>query len=485
MLYAVTTLGAFAAALALTALVIRLSRALRLLDAPGVRKVHTQAVSRLGGLAIALGAIGAALGAMACDGGAAGAFRGAYPASAALLAGAAAMLLVGLIDDLRGLPSKVKFLAQIAAASGAWALGIRIESLAVGDWFRVDFAWLSLPLTVLWITGITNAVNLIDGLDGLAAGIAAVACAVIAVLSLCLGQPLMAVLMLATLGSLLGFLVFNFNPARIFMGDGGTYFLGFLLGAGSVLCSAKSSALLGLALPAIALGLPIFDTLFSMLRRVLERRSLFAPDRGHIHHRLLAMGLRQRHVVLILYSVTVLAAGMGMFLLVTRNAGTIVVLLGILVLVVMVFRFAGAFRLRDALAAALRNREFARQARQLTHDFEAAQLQLRETRSFDQRWHAFCLLAERIGFVRLLLTASACDGPRTLEWRRPGEAPRGRTIRFTVPLAGGRFEAPLELQGDAAIRGSLEDAGRRVLLLGRLLDEYGLEDLANGEPKAA
>ena len=139
-------------------------------------------------------------------------------------------------------------------------------------------------------------------------GISAIACGVIAILAIHGGQAVMAVLMLALLGSLCGFLVFNFNPAKIFMGDCGSLFLGFTIAFSGVMCASKSSALVGLALPILALGIPIFDTLFSMLRRFLERRSLFSPDRSHFHHRLLALGLKQRHVVVVSYAVTCLIA---------------------------------------------------------------------------------------------------------------------------------------------------------------------------------
>ncbi|MHC4539472.1 MAG: MraY family glycosyltransferase, partial [Planctomycetota bacterium] len=229
------------------------------------------------------------------------AYRKLVPELIVMLSAASSVFVVGLIDDLKtkGLSARTKFFGQLIAAIAICSVGVRIRSIAVADWLTLDIGWFSWPLTLLWIVGITNAVNLSDGLDGLAAGISAVACGAIAVFAIYSHNVVMAVLMLALLGSLTGFLFFNFNPARIFMGDCGSMFLGFTLASSSVLCSMKSPVLVGLALPVLALGVPIFDTLFSMLRRFLERRSIFAPDRSHFHHKLIDLGLTQRHVVLI------------------------------------------------------------------------------------------------------------------------------------------------------------------------------------------
>ena len=175
------------------------------------------------------------------------------------------------------------------------------------------------PVTVLWITGIINAVNLIDGLDGLAAGVVLFAALTNFVIANIAGSVFIAVVMATTVGALLGFLLFNFNPARIFMGDSGSYLLGYVLAAAVLVggTAQKASTAVSLLVPCLALGVPIFDTLFSVVRRYLERRPLFSPDRGHIHHRLLDIGLTHRRAVLTLYgvsavfSVTAIAASIG------------------------------------------------------------------------------------------------------------------------------------------------------------------------------
>ena len=164
----------------------------------------------------------------------------------------------------------------------------------------------------------TNALNLIDGLDGLAAGISAITCGAMAAFAWYMNQPVTSVIMLALLGSLMGFLFLNFNPARVFMGDSGSLFIGFILSTVSVQCANLGMVgpdnrpwptVVGLALPMLCMGVPILDTLLSILRRMMQRRGIFSPDRGHIHHRLLAMGLRQHQVALMVYVVTLFAAG--------------------------------------------------------------------------------------------------------------------------------------------------------------------------------
>ena len=193
----------------------------------------------------------------------------------------------------------------------------------------------------------------------------------------------MAVLMLALLGSLTGFLFFNFNPAKIFMGDCGSMFLGFILAVASVMCSNKSMTLVALALPFLALGVPIFDMLFNMLRGFLERRSMFAPDRGHIHHRLLDMGLRHRHVVIFMYLVTLLAAGLGMFMMITRNANTVLVFGSVILMLLMIFRIVGTVRLRETIAQMKTNMQIKQQQKGYKREFEDSVLLMRNAQTFD------------------------------------------------------------------------------------------------------
>ncbi len=298
--------AAFVLATLLSALLIPFIRRVALhvgaVSVPGGRHVNGRVVPRLGGIAIVvswvltLGIIAARV-PTARD-----LLRGNAHLSIALLAGGGLMACVGVIDDTRGLRAAYKLGAQIVAATLAYGLGFRIEAVnlpGVGDLSMGIFA---LPVTVFWIVGIVNAVNLIDGLDGLAAGVVFFAGVTNLIVAQIHGTPYTALLMATMLGAVLGFLFFNFNPARIFMGDSGSYFLGFLLAALSLYGpSQKASTAVSILVPILALGLPILDTLFSIVRRFLERRPIFSPDRGHIHHRLLDMGLTHRRAVLFLY----------------------------------------------------------------------------------------------------------------------------------------------------------------------------------------
>lgn len=238
-----------------------------------------------------------------------------------------AMFLMGLVDDLRGLSFKSKFAVQIAAAVAVWYAGFRIDAVSLPllpD--STQLAWLSLPITVFWIVGITNAINLIDGLDGLAAGTALIMTSAVAAIAMVQQQEGVVAASVALVGALIGFLVFNFNPAKIFLGDSGSMFLGFVLAVISIRGAQKGTTAVAVLAPLLILALPIFDTSAAVLRRFAqlavedpgERRRmvhvlgnvnrLFLPDRGHIHHRLLDLGLSHRTAVLVLYGVVTLLA---------------------------------------------------------------------------------------------------------------------------------------------------------------------------------
>jgi hypothetical protein len=317
-------------------------------------------------------------------------------------------------------------------------------------------------------------VNLSDGLDGLAAGISAIACGVIAVFAIHCGNPLMAIFMLALLGSLSGFLFYNFNPARIFMGDCGSLFLGFTIASASVICVTKSCALVGLALPVVALGIPIFDTFSAVLRRVLERRSIFSPDRDHFHHKLIALGLNQRHAVLAIYGATCIATGLGLFMMVRRDAGSLVVFACLLLLLLLLFHVVGAVRLSDTLLRLQERYAATRRQKREERAFEYLQLRFRQVDSLPQWWQAVCDAARRFDFAWVSLSALNPDGSAdTSVWR--GEnvpAKVSGVITLHLPLtdaAGGR---QVEFEMGVLVNGSLESAGHRAALFGRLIDEY-------------
>lgn len=285
-------------ALAATPLVMRLAPRLGAMDNPGEsRRVHDHPIPRLGGLAIFLGfLVGVLL------------FSGIDRPVLGILLGSVVIVAVGVADDIRSLPPWVKLVFQCLAAAIAMLYGVRIEILTnPGAAGTISLGALSLPITFLWIVGITNALNLIDGLDGLAAGIAGIGCASMLAIALFLPAATDVSVLLAALGgACLGFLPFNMNPARIFMGDNGALLLGFVLATSSVVGLMKMYTLVTFAMPLLALALPLSDTVFAIIRRLGHGQNPMKADRGHIHHRLLALGLTQKQAVLVLYAFSVI-----------------------------------------------------------------------------------------------------------------------------------------------------------------------------------
>jgi len=479
--YLFTYLCSTLLALVITPIAICIAHAFGIYDKPDVRKVHASAVPRIGGVAIFLSATILTITALFLDNSIGEAFRRVQTQVATLLAAGTFIFLVGLIDDLRGMRVRYKLLAQVCAAVAVCIAGIRIDMLNIANLFTLHFGWLSYVITIFWIVSITNAVNLIDGLDGLAAGISAVVCIVIAIFAFEIGRPLMVVLMLALLGSLCGFLFFNFNPARIFMGDCGSMFLGFVLASSSVLCATKSRTIIALALPTLALGLPIFDTIFTMLRRYLNRWGIMSPDRGHLHHILLDMGLRHRHVVIIMYALTTLAAGLGMFMMLARDVGAVAIFFCVLLLLVLVFRITGAVRLRDTIAGLRQKKTISHSTRQEIESFEKAALHFHQAKTFDQWWQAVCLATDTMGFVRNSLPLTNRDGTkRILVWEKDGNnGEADDTVKMTLPVRDRRYGSRLNLEAHIYTNGSLESAGRRATLFARLIEEHSITNLPN------
>ncbi len=293
--YAFTFLVALVVTFVLTPLVKNFAIKIGAVDKPDARKVHHGLIPRLGGLAIYAGFMVSVISTI-----------GFTYEMVGVMAGATFLIVVGVVDDMISLPPKVKLLGQIIAA----AIPVIIFNINI-EW--VDLPWsgilylpeiISLPLTIFWIIGFINTVNLIDGLDGLAAGIATIASIAIALLAFQMGQWVAAAAMIAMTGACLAFLQYNFNPAKIFMGDTGSMFLGYVIASVSVMGSMKTVATAVLIVPLLALAVPITDTLLAIVRRKSSGVPIFSPDKNHLHHRLLAKGLNQKQVVLIMYALT-------------------------------------------------------------------------------------------------------------------------------------------------------------------------------------
>jgi len=320
----------------------------------GIRHVHAGKVPRVGGVALALGWCAPLILFLPLHGFGTNTIDQASHEVIGVIGGGLALCMVGLADDIRGLRTLHKLFAQVAVAGFAYACGFRIEAVSLPFIGTLSMGAFAVPITMLWIVGITNAVNLIDGLDGLAAGVSFFAALTGFVVAVINDSPLVALVLAPLMGVLLAFLVFNFNPARIFMGDSGSYFLGYVLATTSLTgaLQQKASTAVSLLVPMIALGLPIFDTLFSMVRRYLERRPIFAPDRGHVHHRLLEVGLTHRRAVMLLYGVSVTFAACAITLSLGRSWQTGAALLAASVVLVVLVRFTGYFS--DVLRAGRR-----------------------------------------------------------------------------------------------------------------------------------
>lgn len=470
--YLIVYIGSAVLALITTPVVIRLARRVGAVDRPGVRTIHERPVPRVGGIAIFLSAMSFMVAVLYLNNAIGERFRSIRPQVVTLLVSAGFIFIIGLIDDLKGLPARYKFTAELVAALALCLVDVRITSIEFTSNLVLPLGGWGYLLTVLWIVGITNAVNLSDGLDGLAAGISAIACAVIAVLAVNGGNVVMAIFALALVGSLSGFLVFNFNPAKIFMGDCGSLFLGFTIAASSVMCMTKSSAIVGLALPALALGIPIFDTLFSMLRRFLEGRSMFAPDRSHFHHRLIGMGLRHRHAVMTIYLLTLLFAGLGLFMMVNQNVSSLVIFGAVLMLLLVLFRVVGAVRLHETFNRLQGKYRLAQRRKLERVAFEDLQLRFRHATDSRQWWQAICEAAEQMEFAWVSLKTINSDGQTTEEiWRGKAKLDMSRIITMRIPLRNANATVSTEFEIAIQANGSLEPATHRASLFSRLLDE--------------
>ena len=329
-------------ALAVTPGVIVLAGKTGAMDAPDARKVHKGPMPRIGGLAIYVGFM-TAMAAMLNF--------GDLPPEVSngvkgLLIGGTLIVLIGLIDDYKNLPAKVKLLGQIAAACVVVYFDVRIDFITdpFGDFLYLEY--LAAPATVFWIVGLTNTVNLIDGLDGLAAGVAVIASITIFLVALQQEVMVVALFTAALAGSALGFLRYNFNPARIFMGDTGSMFLGFILAGISVIGAVKCAATIALIVPILALGVPIMDTTFAIIRRYRGGVPIFKPDKGHLHHRLLDLGFSQKQAVLLMYVISALLGLSAVVLNEVSGSMSIVIVVCVLLVVFMGAQKLGIFRLK-------------------------------------------------------------------------------------------------------------------------------------------
>lgn len=300
---------------ALTPVAMRAAWRLGVVDRPGGRRIHDRPIPLLGGVAILLGIVVAVLPNLDVD-----------RRYASILIGAGLICLLGVIDDRFGIPPLPKLLGQIACAAIPVATGMTIDSITIPfiEPSTVSFGVLAYPLTMVFIVAVANVVNLADGMDGLAAGVCGISALTFAILALSLGRISAGVMAAAVAGACLGFLPWNFNPAKVFMGDSGALVLGFLLACVSVQGVMKTAAALSLVFPLVVLLVPILDTSFVILKRLKSGQSIASADKNHFHHRLLRVGYTQRQAVGLLYawSAVLAAFALAIRLFPYRTEGT-------------------------------------------------------------------------------------------------------------------------------------------------------------------
>ena len=331
---------AFLISFSATPMVISLAHKVGAIDVPkDKRRVHKKPTPLMGGLAIFYGFVVSVI----C-------FATIDKEVMGILVGCVIVVTTGIIDDITDMKAIVKLLCQILAAAVVVYSGVRIEHFAnpFTQWFGAPYIvmdyWVSCAVTIFWIVGICNAVNLIDGLDGLAVGVSSIASIALLTLTLISENLNVAIITAAVAGAGFGFLPYNFNPAKIFMGDTGALFLGFILACISVQGMLKMSAVITFAAPILILGLPIFDTVFVILRRLLTGKSPMQPDRGHLHHRLLDMGFSQRRVVAILYTLTAVLCMTAVVISIKGYTRGLILICSVLLIILVSIKVMGELR---------------------------------------------------------------------------------------------------------------------------------------------
>lgn len=284
------------------------------IDFPNERKIHKEPMPRLGGLAIFFGMCLPWIGLYVIENFISITFQNYEKLLLKLVASSVSILLLGVYDDIKGANASQKFLVQFTVAFFLYASGLRITELSNPFGSPIRLHWLAMPVTVFWLVGITNAINLLDGIDGLATGVTGCIALSLAVINIAKGNVIVALLTLSLAGACFGFLPHNFSPARVFLGDTGSLFMGFMLAGIGIFSLFKSTTLSFVAVPFLVFALPLYDTFSVIVRRARTGKPIFSADRSHLHHRLLALGWGQRDVALFLCAISAFMGGLAVFL---------------------------------------------------------------------------------------------------------------------------------------------------------------------------
>ena len=410
--------------LAVTPACRALCKRLGWVDKPDLRKVHRGPIPRAGGIAILFGYAAALALVRFSPLWASYSVTWSSLSVRALLPAVFVAFATGLLDDIFGLKPWMKLLGQILAAALVCNAHVRIHGIggysAAGTWWQV-------PLTILWLVGCVNAFNLIDGLDGLATGVGLFATATAFLSALLTGNIALAFVTAPLLGALLGFLPYNFSPASIFMGDCGSLTVGFLLGCFGVIWSQKSATLLGMTAPLIAMAIPLLDTALAISRRFLRGQAIFAADRGHIHHRLLARGFTPRRIAYLLYATAGLLAGLSLLMSYTHlAAGVVVAFCAIIWLAVRYLGYEEFNIARRMVFGGLFRRML--NANLSVTQFEQA---IQAARTVDECWVALLDTGRTLGLSAATLRLHGCEFTATLAETAPAEC-----WRLDIPLDG-------------------------------------------------
>jgi UDP-GlcNAc:undecaprenyl-phosphate GlcNAc-1-phosphate transferase len=314
----------------MTPVVKKLAFRLGATDRPNNRKVHEKIMPRMGGLVIYISFM---IGLFIMN-----------PESKyhiAIMIGSVIIVLTGILDDIFELSAKVKLINQLAAALIVviWG-GVQVNFINLPFGGILEFGWLSIPITILWIVGVTNAINLIDGLDGLAAGVSSIALISLSGMAIIMGDMYVMTIGFILLAGTLGFLLFNFYPAKIFMGDTGALFLGYMIAVLSLL-GFKNVTFISFIIPIIILGVPMTDTIFAIVRRLVKKAPLSKPDKSHLHHCLLNLGFTHRQTVLMIYMISAMFGLAALIFTLTTMWGSLLILTIILISIELIVESVG------------------------------------------------------------------------------------------------------------------------------------------------
>ena len=450
-------------------------------DHPGLRKLHSRPIPNIGGAALMAGLLSGLAALLVLEPVLSHRFFADPTRGLAVVIACVAVFVLGIVDDRVNLRVRHKALAQILVATGLYFAGVRLDNIQFTQHASQGLGWISYPLTLVWIVGVTNAFNLIDGLDGLAGGIGLLVCAALAIMGIEYGQYLLGGMALIWIASLLGFLVYNVHPARIYLGDGGSLTLGLFVAAGSLLSLQANPRYISIGLPLLAAAVPLLDCLHCMLRRTLERRSPFSADKGHIHHLLISLGIPHARAVMVLHIVTAIATTCGILALWQEGVPRMLLLVAGFFAVAGFFWAVGYFSFRNIVTNLRQVHTIAREEKDAQKAYENLRLRIKEVTTFDEWWTTLCQAAEDLAFVCLSLPIAPREGPpHTLRWSSEYPEIHPQLLTFEVPVRQRRRNACLNaiVRIDPA-QTSLELCAARFRFFARLLDEHNLLTLGS------